>query len=482
MVFSSVYFLFLFLPLVLLVYYIVPWRFRNLVLLAASLLFYAWGEGFYVLIMIVSIVSNHVLGIWINRNHKRLTPGTVLLIAVLVNLGLLGFFKYANFFMDNMNFLINTLGFDPVQYTRVHLPIGISFFTFQSLSYVIDVYRKEVPPQDRFINTALYISSFPQLIAGPIIRYHDVATQLIERYTTVEKFALGVRRFIVGLGKKVLIANTVALCTDKIFDIPPDQLTTPLAWIGVFCFWLQIYFDFSGYSDMAIGLGHMFGFTFRENFNYPNISQSVREYWVRWHISLTSWIRDYIYFPLGGNKISVPRTYFNLLIIFVITGLWHGASWTFVIWGLWNGMFMALERRIIQIDKVPFVPLRWLYMFMALIPGYVMFRAETVGYAFPYLGAMYGFAQGTGAGHSINFYVQLDTILAMAFGFIGGAPILPYIDRKIRGAFEKYRGRGVLIMERMYPAVQILLLVVILGLSILKLSAGSYNPFIYFRF
>jgi alginate O-acetyltransferase complex protein AlgI len=475
----------MFLPLVLIIYFLLPARLKNIFLLFANLVFYAWGEGAFVLVMVICVVANYVFGVLIENEKARPAENNrkklYITIAVLFNVGLLGFYKYTNFLVDNFNQIIGLASIEGFKVSKVHLPIGISFFTFQALSYVIDVYRNDVKGAKSFLDFAVYKSLFPQLIAGPIVRYKDVATQLAKRFVNREKFAYGVRRFIIGLGKKVLIANTVALATDQIFSIPGAQLTTGISWIGVFCFWLQIYFDFSGYSDMAIGLGHMLGFTFKENFNYPNISRSVREYWERWHISLTSWIRDYVYFPLGGNRISEARTYFNLLAIFFITGIWHGASWTYVIWGLYNGLFMILERNFINIERLRFSILRWLYMFLALIPGYAMFRSDTISYAITYIKAMYGFAQGTGAGHHVYFYVQLDTLLAMILGFIGSAPIFPYVEKKIN-EFTGKPGRLNAIVGSSYPTVRLLLLLFVFALSIIKLSAGSYNPFIYFRF
>ncbi len=491
MVFSTVHFLFLFFPIVLTVYFALPKIARNAWLLLASLFFYAWGEGFFTLIMIFSIVVNHYLGVWIDKNHEKLTPKKVLVIGLVVNLSLLGFYKYGNFIVKNINHLLTALNAGAIPSPKIHLPIGISFFTFQSMSYIMDVYRREVPAQQKFTNTALYISSFPQLVAGPIVRYHDVASQLMHREVTREKFALGLKRFIVGLGKKVLIANTCAVTVDKIFGnplygidgVPTNELTFALAWIGILFYAIQLYFDFSGYSDMAIGMGHMFGFTFLENFNYPFISLSIRDHWKRWHISLTNWFRDYVYIPLGGNRKGVFRTYFNLVIIFVLAGFWHGADWHYLLWGLYNGLFLALERRVINVDKYfRFVPIKWTYTMVVILIGYVFFRANTIEQAFPYVGAMFGFAQGTGAGHHPMFYVQNETIIAFIAGVIGSGPTLPYLNEVITTALGRYNNRFARIMRPVFPIIKMVLLLLVLILSIITLSSGTHNPFIYYIF
>ena len=345
MVFSSTIFLFFFLPLTLLAYFVVGPRGRNLILLAASLLFYAWGETVYLLVMLFSIAANYLFGLLIDRARERGSRGgTAFALAVATNLGLLGFFKYANFFVDNLNQVLPVLGLAPMDIGRVHLPIGISFFTFQALSYIIDLYRNETAVQRSLLNFALYKALFPQLIAGPIVRYRDVAREIEQRTVSLDDFASGVQRFIIGLGKKVLIANVMGRAADTIFATPAETLPATLAWTGSIAFMLQIYFDFSGYSDMAIGLGRMFGFHFLENFNYPYIARSVREFWRRWHISLSTWFRDYLYIPLGGNRHGPVRTGANLLLVFLLCGLWHGASWTFLIWGVYHGIFLVLER------------------------------------------------------------------------------------------------------------------------------------------
>jgi len=345
MLFSEPVFVFLFLPLLLLGYALTPRAAQNTLLLLASLLFYAWGEGFFVLVMLGSIAFNYLVGLLLEagRGRRRLRP-LALLLGVAGNLALLIVFKYAGFLVTNLNLLLAGLKLPALPVPALHLPIGISFFTFQAMSYVIDVYRDRIPVQKHPLRIALYIALFPQLIAGPIVRYQHIARQLTRRVVTRPGLAEGIRRFILGLGKKMLLANVLAVPVDKIFAIPAHQLTTSVAWLGVVCYALQIYFDFSGYSDMAIGLGRMFGFRFLENFRYPYLARTITDFWRRWHISLSSWFRDYVYIPLGGNRRGPLRTYRNLVIVFLLCGLWHGASWTFVAWGLFHGLFLAIER------------------------------------------------------------------------------------------------------------------------------------------
>src|SRR5712692_3341667 len=397
MVFSSPIFLFLFLPIALAVNFALPVRLRNLWLLIMSLIFYGWGEPRFVLVMIASIVVNFALGLWVDRVRARPAARWVMALGVALNIGLLAVYKYANFIVDNLNVILAGLGSAPIHLTPIALPIGISFFTFQAFSYVIDVQRRDGPVQKNPMDLALFVSLFPQLIAGPIVRYRNVAAQIVERTITRERFARGVERFVIGLGKKMLIANTVAVPADAIFAIPADQLTAGLAWLGVVCYALQIYYDFSGYSDMAIGLGLMLGFHFPENFNYPYISRSLTEFWRRWHISLLTWFRDYLYIPLGSSRGTPARTYMNLLVVFFLCGLWHGAAWTFVAWGLYHGLFLVIERLGAGrwLERWP-APARHGYALLVVIVGWVFFRSATLGDAGRFLAAMAGFATGSG--------------------------------------------------------------------------------------
>lgn len=467
MIFSSTIFLFAFLPCVLLAYFLVPYRWKNLLLLLASLFFYAWGELAYTLLMIVSILWNSFMGRIIDSSTRK---KVALALGVGVNLVLLGYFKYANFLVDNINTLLASLDVPPLEAEPVHLPLGISFFTFQAISYLVDIYRRQTPSQRNPLNVGLYIAMFPQLIAGPIVRYQTVAQQLVKRRHCLVNMERGVIRFIYGLAKKLLIANPLGEVADGLFALPADQLGALPAWIGIIAYSLQIYFDFSGYSDMAIGLGLMLGFTFPENFNYPYIARTVREFWRRWHMSLTRWLRDYLYIPLGGSRVSEPRTAVNLLTVFLLCGLWHGASWTFVIWGLWHGIFILLERWRFG-DALRHLPvvLQHGYLLLVVIIGWVFFRSETLGDAIVYLGALAGLQGWENPRHPIQLYITSEALLA------GGAAIflsMPLYAR-LRGLLEDGVGGF---------ALRLPLLAVLLYGSLMKISSGTYNPFIYFRF
>ena len=349
MVFSSLTFLYLFLPIVLILNYLTPTKYRNYTLLIASFVFYSLGGISLTLLLLSSVIFNYFAGLVINLKLNKKGSKTALFIGIAGNLSLLGYYKYANFIVHNINDLFHSIGISiSFENPGIILPIGISFFTFQAISYLVDLYYQRVELQRNFFSLAVYISLFPQLIAGPIVRYHNIADQLAKRENSPSKFVSGIKRFVIGLAKKVLIANQFALLADTAFQISPENLSTFVAWAGIIAYSIQIYFDFSGYSDMAIGLGRMLGFEFLENFNFPYIARSIREFWKRWHISLTNWFRDYLYIPLGGNSKGKTRTYFNLIFVFFLTGLWHGASWSFVAWGLLHGLFLILERKIEQ--------------------------------------------------------------------------------------------------------------------------------------
>ena len=481
MVFSSTIFLFFFLPLTLLAYFVVGPRGRNAILLAASLLFYAWGETVYLLVMLFSIAANYLFGLLIDQARQRGRRGRLAFVfAVATNLGLLGFFKYANFFVDNLNQLLQVLGVAPVEVGRVHLPIGISFFTFQALSYIIDLYRDETRVQRSLLNFALYKALFPQLIAGPIVRYRDVAREIEQRTVSLHDFAGGVQRFIIGLGKKVLIANVMGRAADTIFATPAETLPATLAWIGAIAYMLQIYFDFSGYSDMAIGLGRMFGFHFLENFNYPYIARSVREFWRRWHISLSTWFRDYLYIPLGGNRHGPVRTGANLLLVFLLCGLWHGASWTFLIWGVYHGIFLVLERvpavrRLL--DRLP-APVQHAYVLLVVLVGWVFFRADTFAHALAYLQAMVDFSRPPLFNSQLFLALNNEFSLTLAAAVIGSTPVFMLLQR--------WRaGRPIVpapAMRWLAATAQVGSLGFVLVYSIAAVLGGAHNPFLYFRF
>ena len=462
MIFSSTLFLFVFLPLTILIYNLIPSKYlpaRNIVLLCASLIFYAWGEPKNILLMLLSIVANYIFGILHGRyDDKAGVRKFVLILSLVFNLGLLGYYKYWNFFTGN-------------RLWNVALPIGISFFTFQIMSYSIDVYLRKVAVQKSVFNLALYIALFPQLIAGPIVRYSDIELQLGERETNLKVIASGVRRFIFGFSKKILIANVVAAVADSIFVLETRPMAT--AWLGVMCYALQIYYDFSGYSDMAIGLGRMFGFEFLENFDYPYISASIREFWRRWHMSLSTWFRDYLYIPLGGNRKGTVRTYINLLIVFACTGFWHGASWNFVIWGLYHGMFLIFERLGLEkfINKLP-KAVGHIYTLVVVLLGWVVFRAENLPQTFAYLGDMFNFAN-FGLINAISQLGRLDS-LTFITGLILSMPVVKYLGK----AMEKRGDNGIAVTN----AVSTVVCAVLFCFSILCLTGSDYNPFIYFRF
>lgn len=484
MIFSSLVFLFIFLPLTLTGYFLINKVLRNIFLLLASLFFYAWGETAYVLIMLGSIFFNYTFGNFVNKSFwgatQAVMPRVMLIVGIVGNLLLLIYFKYAGFLVENINVLLTVFSIEPIPVDDIHLPIGISFFTFQALSYLIDVYRGDAKPQKNLFNCALYISLFPQLIAGPIVRYHDIARQIASRVVDVEKFSLGTQRFIFGLAKKVLIANPMGEVADNIFLVPGDEITIGMAWLGIACYSLQIYFDFSGYSDMAIGLGRMFGFEFLENFRYPYIAQSVKEFWRRWHISLSSWFRDYVYFPLGGSRVSAIRTYFNLWVVFLLCGLWHGASWNFLIWGALHGAYLVIEKAGIHFVLLKFPrPFRHAYTLLLVMIAWVFFRAETLPAALQYLKIMSGGGDADGIVHYALYYLDQKTIFVFSIGCLVATPIC----RVIADYAVEYRIRTTSrSINSLIGCSYYLILFSLLFVTVSSLASGTYNPFIYFRF
>jgi alginate O-acetyltransferase complex protein AlgI len=397
-------------------------------------------------------------------------------VAVAVNLVVLGVFKYANFLVENVNALLAFRG-ARITPPDLVLPIGISFFTFHAISYVVDVYRGDATAQKSPVHAALYLLLFPQLIAGPIIRYRTIADQLARRTVALEDFAAGVRRFVVGLGKKVLIANVVAAPADRIFGAPLSELDAPHAWLAVVCYTLQIYFDFSGYSDMAIGLGRMFGFRFPENFRWPYIADTVQEFWRRWHMSLSSWFRDYVYVPLGGNRVSAARMYRNLVTVFFLCGLWHGASWNFVIWGLFHGTFLVVERiGLAAAVRRLWLPLRHVYLLLVVMVGWVFFRADTLAGAVAFLRTMFGLqAASRPTPFALGWYLTPEVWLALIVGAIGSTPLIPALGDWRRIRLASWRAAG-------FDALATASLILILGAAVMQMAARTYNPFIYFRF
>jgi alginate O-acetyltransferase complex protein AlgI len=482
MLFSSPVFLFLYLPIVLSFYYLLKGRARNHWLLAASLIFYAWGEVYYVFLMLFSILINYGFGLAIDSIRQDKSKKLVLVAAVSSNLFILICLKYGNFITDNINIILSKLSLTTIDLAQIPLPIGISFFTFQAMSYVIDVYRKDAKVQKNILDLALYISLFPQLIAGPIVRFHDVAEQIRHRIVSSALFFSGTQRFIFGLAKKMLIANPLGAVADPIFTLAPDQLSIGVAWLGIACYTLQIYFDFSGYSDMAIGLGRMFGFRFLENFNYPYISKSIQEFWRRWHISLSSWFRDYLYIPLGGNRKGPIRTYFNLLIVFFLCGLWHGSSWNFIVWGLFHGGFLMLERMgLAKFMSRQARPIQHLYALLAVMVGWVFFRAENLPDALVFLQAMFVPMESASV-YSVAYYLTGHAMICLVLGIILATPIwsvLSNIRNSPRPTINKTTSISSVIGNDLVTTVYLSFLTLCCFASI---AANSYNPFIYFRF
>ena len=461
MYFSSMTFLCVFLPVVFILYYILPsLHIKNALLILASLLFYAYGEPIYVFLMLFSILMNYLLGILLGSKN-RIFRNLIMIVAIILNLGMLLVFKYADMGIETINDLFNL----NIPLLELALPIGISFFTFQALSYVIDVYRNKSEPERNLFNVMLYVSFFPQLIAGPIVKWNDIKHQLNNRKTSTKVIAEGVRRFSIGLAKKVLISNTMAVAADSLFSASNSEINIISAWIAAISYTLQIYFDFSGYSDMAIGLGHMFGFEFKENFNYPYIADSIKDFWRRWHISLSTWFKEYLYIPLGGNRKGKVRTCINKIIVFFTTGLWHGASWTFVIWGLWHGLFMLLEE-FINVKRMPKI-IRHFYTLLVVCIGFVMFRADTFQKGIHMIYTMF-------IGWDFNdsqYLILLEQLTPLYLGTLLIAIIasFPICKRK------KALGRVKTVLSYIYSLV-------LLVLCMLSLSGGAYNPFIYFRF
>ena len=464
MVFSSMIFLWLFLPITIIGYYLVGKKLKNGFLLAASLFFYAWGEPVYILLMATSILVNWAFGLLMEKSekHKRL----VLLADIAFNLALLGYFKYAGFFLSTANALFHT----SFAGREIALPIGISFYTFQILSYMIDLYRGQYKAQRSILSLALYISFFPQLIAGPIVKYKDIDDQLLQRTHTAEKAAAGMKRFAYGLGKKVLIANTLAKSVDLIFALDSANLTGWLAWVGTLFYSLQIYYDFSGYSDMAIGLGKIFGFEFQENFDDPYMAHSIQNFWRRWHISLSSWFREYLYIPLGGSKKGKGRTYVNLLIVFFITGLWHGAGWTFVLWGLYHGLFSIIERLGLKKLLNRRRALGHIYALLVVAFGWVLFRADSLAQAALFYERMLLPFQSLNTAVSLRQVFGNGAVIAAAIGILG-CGIVKRFGHEM-GLTDKWKN----------SYAEIAFCALIMVFSIVLLASNTYNPFIYFRF
>ena len=465
MVFSSILVMFYYLPVVLAIYYLSPVKWRNPVLFVANLVFYGWGEPVYILLMMFSITINFINGILIDKyRENRRRAKLVLIINVVINLALLGFFKYYDLIAETLS-MIPFINIKPLGLT---LPIGISFYTFQTMSYPIDVYRGDADVQKNYISFGTFVALFPQLIAGPIVRYKDVADQLDFRANSIAQFASGVERFIIGLGKKVLIANNVGMLWDMYAATPSSQLTMLGSWIGIIAFSLQIYFDFSGYSDMAVGLGRMLGFEFKENFDYPYISKSITEFWRRWHISLGTWFRDYVYIPLGGNRHGLGRQLINILIVWALTGIWHGANWTFMLWGVYYAFFLILEKIFLlrALDKCPAF-LQHIYTLFIVVVGWVLFQLDDIPTVMMYLRAMFGLGEA-GVSIGTDIYFLKSYAITIIIGIIASVPLGQRFYKRLP---EKARGY-----------VSPVLIMVVLVLATAYLVDATYNPFLYFRF
>ena len=468
MLFSSIVFLFTFLPAVMILYYLLPVRFRNVILLLASLVFYAWGEPVYLFLMLLSILFNYFSGLDIARNlqDKRAAKRS-LVFNLIINLAVLGFFKYEGFVLDTLNGILPV----HISYHALPLPIGISFYTFQILSYIIDVYRGNVKVQTNLPNFALYVTMFPQLIAGPIVQYADVDEQLASRKVSWTKFGEGSMYFIRGLAKKVLLANTSGMIFTEVSGLAKGNIAVVTAWLGAFAYMFQIYFDFSGYSDMAIGLGKMFGFEFNMNFNYPYVSKSITEFWRRWHISLSSWFRDYVYIPLGGNRVSKIKHIRNLLIVWFLTGLWHGAAWNFVAWGLYYGVILIIEKYFLSpvLDRLPDI-VRHIYSIVLVVIGWVLFFSSSFGQAADYIRVMFG-AGAHGFADRESMYLLTSNLILWLILIFGSTPLVHF---RYEHMLRSKKWNTTIINSVVYAALFIV--------CIAYLVTETYNPFLYFRF
>jgi alginate O-acetyltransferase complex protein AlgI len=478
MLFTEPAFLYAFLPVLLALYALTPAAGRNLLLVVASVLFYARDGGIFTWVILGSIAVNTQAALWIERWRDTPRARRLLQAVITANLASLIAFKYSGFLIGNINALRPMTGLPPVADLQLILPIGISFFTFHSISYIVDVYRRDAVAQKGLVGSTLYLLFFPQLIAGPIIRYHDIAAQLAQRTVSAEMFALGVRRFVVGLAKKLLIAGVVAYPTDTIYGWPATEVTTAHAWLAAICYTLQIYFDFSGYSDMAIGLGAMFGFTFPENFRYPYSAASVQEFWKRWHMSLSSWFRDYLYIPLGGNRRSEARVYANLATVFLLCGLWHGAGWTFITWGALHGSLLILERAGLGEWMAQWPrPLRHGYTLLAVVVTWVFFRADSLTQAAAMLTAMAGAGPEAASPLTVGYFLSPERVLAISAGLCGSLPLVPGLMHRLTSSDGTTD-----LLPRWWQWGAVAVLLVLMLASATQVALGSFSPFIYFRF
>ncbi len=476
MVFSSIVFILYFLPAFLLCYYLVGKSYKNIVILAFSIFFYSWGAPKFIFVILGTTLLDFHLVKWMDSSHNPIKRRAYLILSLAINLGLLFYFKYSNFFIENLNSLLQLAGFQSIHWIKLVLPIGISFYTFETITYVVDVYRKVHKPLEHFWDYQTYIILFPKLIAGPIIRYHELADQISDRSRneTMENRLTGFYRFVIGLSKKVILANHLGAYADDIFSSSYQHMTTGTAWAGILAYSFQIYFDFSGYSDMAIGIAKMIGFRFPENFDNPYISGSISEFWRRWHITLGNWMKNYLYIPLGGNQVKTnERLYFNLWLVFLASGLWHGASWSFIFWGAYHGMWLVLERMaLLKIyDKIGPWP-RTAICFLLVMVGWVFFRVEHLSDAFQYLRCMFGMENQGAAGFELKKDYILYTLIAAFFAFFAKPKAGEEIQKFL--FFKDYS------LKSHYVAMPIVL--ALLAICISMITASGFNPFIYFRF
>ncbi len=470
MLFTSVFFLFAFLPLVFVFHLILPQRFRNHFLLLASLFFYSLGEKEMVFLILGVTFVSYISAILIDRGLKR----TGLYLGIFSTIGALIYFKYTSFLLSIINLVLNNIWPGSFhQIFKIALPIGISFYIFQALSYVIDVYKQRVSINKNFINLATYISLFPQLIAGPIVRYKDISLQLKDRTVEWNGIIIGLERFIIGLAKKIILANSCAVIADTIFSSSPIFISTGVAWLGAIAYSFQIYFDFSAYSDMAIGLGNLFGFRFLENFNYPYISTSIRDFWKRWHISLSTWFRDYLYIPLGGNRLSKITTYRNLVIVFFITGLWHGASWNFIVWGLFHGVFLIVERSFNRVHFKGNVLFRRLYTLIVVVIGWVIFRTDTIGDASDFILRMFSWQNDYQVLYDLNYFINKENVCILLLCAIFSMPVYPLLHKVMSHNLNE---------SKALSFIYYFFILSLFAISLVYVSVQTYNPFIYFRF
>lgn len=473
MIFSAPIFIVAFLPIALFLYFSLPWK--NTVLLCLSLIFYAWGEPTYLFLLLASTGINYFDAILISKYKKigklLLTTGIVL------NLSALALFKYLGFIVQNINLVLSYCHISTVALVQLPLPLGISFFTFHAISYLIDVYRGDCKAEKNIENFSLYMALFPHLVAGPIVRYREISQYIWQRTTSWFQFSHGIERFIIGFSKKVLIADTLALSVDLIFQIPSKEIPGVLAWMGSFLFALQIYFDFSGYTDMAIGLAEMFGFEFPENFAYPYISQSIREFWRRWHMTLSRWLRDYLYFPMGGSRAGKMRTYLNLIVVFFLCGLWHGAGWTFVVWGGWHGCFLMLEHTWFgtTLDRFP-VFFRRTYVLLVVLVSWVFFRAANISQAIDFLAAMLGAHGWTHAAHPVRLYVDTMTFIFAVIGCVASLPVIAWLNKMLqKNSFPSLQFRTIYVGRFFYCSF-------IFMVTLAVMASQTHRAFVYFRF